>query len=151
MHDFVDEELGRANPYGVYNLASNTGWVSVGMHHDTASFAVETIRRWWNAMGEQRYPVASELMITADGRRSNGSRIRLWKLELQRLADEIKIPIQIVHLPPGSSKWNKIEHRLFSYISMNWRRQPLISHQVIVNLIAATTTRKGLKVTCRTG
>ena len=146
VHDFIDKELGRANPYGVYDVASNTGWVSVGTDHDTASFAVETIRRWWNSMGKQRYPAASELMITADGGGSNGSRVRLWKWELQRLADEIKIPIHISHLPPGTSKWNKIEHRLFSHISMNWRGQPLISHEVIVNLIAGTTTRKGLKV-----
>ena len=146
VHDFIDKELGRANPYGVYDVASNTGWVSVGTDHDTASFAVETIRRWWNTMGRQRYPAATELMITADGGGSNGSRVRLWKLELQRLADEINIPIHISHLPPGTSKWNKIEHRLFSYISMNWRGQPLISHEVIVNLIAGTTTRKGLKV-----
>ncbi len=146
VHDFIDKELGRANPYGVYDVASNTGWVSVGTDHDTASFAVETIRHWWNTMGRQRYPAATELMITADGGGSNGSRVRLWKLELQRLADEINIPISISHLPPGTSKWNKIEHRLFSYISMNWRGQPLISHEVIVNLIAGTTTRKGLKV-----
>lgn len=146
VHDFIDKELGRANPYGVYDVGDNTGWVSVGTDHDTASFAVETIRRWWNTMGKQRYPAASELMITADGGGSNGSRVRLWKLELQRLADEIRIPIHISHLPPGTSKWNKIEHRLFSYISMNWRGQPLISHEVIVNLIAGTTTRKGLKV-----
>ena len=146
VHDFVDKELGRANPYGVYDIGSNAGWVSVGTDHDTASFAVETIRRWWNTMGRQRYPAASELMITADGGGSNGSRVRLWKLELQRLADEIKIPIHVSHLPPGTSKWNKIEHRLFSYISMNWRGKPLISHEVIVNLIAGTTTRKGLKV-----
>ena len=146
VHDFIDQELGRANPYGVYDVASNTGWVSVGTDHDTASFAVETIRRWWNTMGKQRYPAASELMITADGGGSNGSRVRLWKLELQRLADEINIPIHISHLPPGTRKWNKIEHRLFSYISMSWRGQPLVSHEVIVNLIAGTTTRKGLKV-----
>lgn len=146
VHDFIDKELGRANPYGVYDVASNTGWVSVGTDHDTASFAVETIRRWWNTMGKQRYPNASALMITADGGGSNGSRVRLWKLELQRLADEIGIPIQISHLPPGTSKWNKIEHRLFSHISMNWRGQPLISHEVIINFIAGTTTRKGLKV-----
>jgi hypothetical protein len=146
VHDFIDKELGRANPYGVYDLASNTGWVSVGTDHDTASFAVETIRRWWVTMGQQRYPKATELMITADGGGSNGSRVRLWKLELQKLANEIKIPIVVSHLPPGTSKWNKIEHRLFSYISMNWRGQPLISHEVIVNLIAATTTQKGLKV-----
>jgi hypothetical protein len=146
VHDFIDKELGRANPYGVYDVASNTGWVSVGTDHDTASFAVETIRRWWNTMGRQRYPAATELMITADGGGSNGSRVRLWKLELQRLADEINIPIHVSHLPPGTSKWNKIEHRLFSYISMNWRGQPLISHEVVINLIAGTTTRKGLKV-----
>jgi hypothetical protein len=146
VHDFIDKELGRANPYGVYDVASNTGWVSVGTDHDTASFAVETIRRWWNSMGKQRYPEASELMITADGGGSNGSRVRLWKFELQRLADEINIPIYVSHLPPGTSKWNKIEHRLFSYISMNWRGQPLISHEVIVNLIAGTTTKTGLKV-----
>lgn len=146
VHDFVDKELGRANPYGVYDVGSNTGWVSVGTDHDTASFAVETIRRWWDTMGRQCYPAASELMITADGGGSNGSRVRLWKMELQRLADEIKIPIHVSHLPPGTSKWNKIEHRLFSYISMNWRGQPLVSHEVIINLIAGTTTRKGLKV-----
>jgi hypothetical protein len=146
VHDFIDKELGRANPYGVYDIGSNTGWVSVGTDHDTASFAVETIRRWWNTMGKQRYPTASELLITADGGGSNGSRVRLWKLELQRLANEIKIPIIVSHLPPGTSKWNKIEHRMFAYISMNWRGQPLISHEVIVNLIANTTTRKGLKI-----
>lgn len=146
VHDFIDKELGRANPYGVYDVASNTGWVSVGTDHDTASFAVETIRRWWNTMGKPRYPKASRLMITADGGGSNGNRVRLWKLELQKLADEIKIPIQVTHLPPGTSKWNKIEHRLFSFISMNWRGQPLISHEVIINLIAGTTTKKGLVV-----
>lgn len=146
VHDFIDKELGRANPYGVYDVASNTGWVSVGTDHDTASFAVETIRRWWKTMGKPRYANASKLMITADGGGSNGSRVRLWKLELQKLADEIAIPIYISHLSPGTSKWNKIEHRLFSYISMNWRGQPLISHEVIINLIAGTTTRAGLKV-----
>jgi len=146
VHDFIDTELGRANPYGVYDIASNTGWVSVGTDHDTASFAVETIRRWWNTMGRQRYPNASKLMITADGGGSNGSRIRLWKLELQNLANEINIPIHVSHLPPGTSKWNQIEHRLFSFISMNWRGQPLISHEVIINLIAGTTTRTGLRV-----
>jgi len=146
VHDFIDKDLGRANPYGVYDLASNTEWVSVGTDHDTASFAVETIRRWWNTMGKQRYPEASELMITADGGGSNGSRVRLWKLELQRLADEINIPIHVSHLPPGTSKWNKIEHRLFSYISMNRRGQPLISHDVTVSLIGGTTTKTGLKV-----
>ena len=146
VYDFVDKELGRANPYGVYDLAHNTGWVSVGTDHDTASFAVATIRRWWLAMGAPLYPDVKELLITADGGGSNGSRVRLWKLELQQLSDELGIPIRVSHFPPGTSKWNKIEHRLFSYISMNWRGQPLISHEVIVNLITATTTRKGLKV-----
>ncbi|MHB9102626.1 MAG: ISAzo13 family transposase [Sulfuricella sp.] len=146
VHDFVDDELGRANPYGVYDLGSNSAWVSVGTDHDTSSFAVATVRRWWFAMGKALYPDAKELMITADGGGSNGLRVRLWKLELQRLADELAIPIRVSHFPPGTSKWNKIEHRLFSYISLNWRGQPLVSHEVIVNLIAATTTRKGLKV-----
>ncbi len=146
VYDFVDKELGRANPYGVYDLANNTGWVSVGTDHDTASFAVATIRRWWLAMGAPLYPDVKELMIMADGGGSNGSRVRLWKLELQLLSDELGIPIRVSHFPPGTSKWNKIEHRLFSHISMNWRGQPLVSHEVIVNLIAATTTRKGLKV-----
>ncbi|QKE41382.1 MAG: ISAzo13 family transposase [Ferrovum myxofaciens] len=145
VHDFVGE-LGKANPYGVYDLGSNSAWVSVGTDHDTASFAVATVRRWWFAMGKALYPSAKELMITADGGGSNGSRVRLWKFELQQLADELAIPIRVSHFPPGTSKWNKIEHRLFSYISMNWRGQPLVSHEVIVNLIAATTTRKGLKV-----
>ncbi|MDR7925925.1 ISAzo13 family transposase [Acidithiobacillus thiooxidans] len=146
VHDFVDKEMGRANPYGVYDLAQNAGWVSVGTDHDTASFAVATIRRWWLGMGQPLYPDAKELMITADGGGSNGSRVRLWKLELQGLADELNLPIRVCHFPPGTSKWNKIEHRLFSYISMNWRGRPLVSHEVIVNLIAATTTSKGLKV-----
>jgi len=146
VYDFVDKELGRANPYGVYDLANNAGWVSVGTDHDTASFAVSTIRRWWLVMGKPFYPDAKELIITADGGGSNGSRVRLWKLELQQLSDELGIPIRVSHFPPGTSKWNKIEHRLFSHISMNWRGQPLVSHEVIVNLIAATTTRKGLKV-----
>jgi len=146
VYDFVDKELGRANPYGVYDLANNTGWVSVGTDHDTASFAVATIRRWWLAMGSPLYPDVKELLITADGGGSNGSRVRLWKLELQQLSDELGIPIRVSHFPPGTSKWNKIEHRLFSHISMNWRGQPLVSHEVIVNLIAATTTRKGLQV-----
>jgi len=146
VYDFVNKELGRANPYGVYDLAKNEGWVSVGTDHDTASFAVSTIRRWWLSMGKPLYPDAKELIITADGGGSNGSRVRLWKLELQQLADELGIPIRVSHFPPGTSKWNKIEHRLFSHISMNWRGKPLINHEVIVNLIAATTTRKGLKV-----
>ena len=145
-HDFVDVELGRANPYGVYDLGSNSAWVSVGTDHDTASFAVATITRWWFSMGQALYPAARELTITADGGGSNGSRVRLWKLELQHLADELGVPIRVSHFPPGTSKWNKIEHRLFSFITMNWRGKPLISHEVIVNLIAATTTRTGLKV-----
>jgi stage V sporulation protein SpoVS len=146
VYDFVDKELGRVNPYGVYDLANNTGWVSVGTDHDTASIAVSTIRRWWLTMGAPLYPDVKELMIMADGGGSNGSRVRLWKLELQQLSDELGLPIRVSHFPPGTSKWNKIEHRLFSHISMNWRGQPLVSHEVIVNLIAATTTRKGLKV-----
>jgi len=146
VHDFVDPALGRANPYGVYDVGSNSAWVGVGTDHDTASFAVATVRRWWFAMGQARYPDAKALLITADGGGSNGSRVRLWKLELQRLADELAIPIRVSHFPPGTSKWNKIEHRLFSYISLNWRGQPLVSHAVIVNLIAATTTRTGLQV-----
>jgi DNA-binding phage protein len=146
VHDFVIPELGRVAPYGVYDLASNSGWVSVGVDHDTASFAVETIRRWWYAMGQEKYPLAERLLITADGGGSNGSRVRLWKLELQGLADETGLAIAVSHFPPGTSKWNKIEHRLFSFISKNWRGQPLTSLKVIVNLIAATTTKKGLKV-----
>ncbi|MCP4405153.1 MAG: ISAzo13 family transposase [bacterium] len=146
VYDFVDKELGRANPYGVYDIADNSAWVSVGTDHDTATFAVSTIRRWWFSMGQALYPEAQELVITADGGGSNGSRVRLWKVELQNLANELNIPIYVSHFPPGTSKWNKIEHRLFSFISMNWRGKPLISHETIVNLIAATTTRKGLKV-----
>ena len=145
-HDFLIPELGRAAPYGVYDLAQNTGWVSVGVDHDTASFAVETIRRWWHAMGAEKYPNAKRLLITADGGGSNGSRLRLWKLELQMLADETGLAIAVSHFPPGTSKWNKIEHRLFSFISKNWRGQPLTSLKVIVSLIAGTTTKKGLKV-----
>jgi len=146
VHDFLVPELGRANPYGVYDLAHNVGWVSVGVDHDTSAFAVATIRRWWQLMGQPRYPKAQHLLITADGGGSNGSRVRLWKLELQKLADELGFPISVCHLPPGTSKWNKIEHRLFSFISQNWRGKPLISHEVIVNLIEGTTTRTGLKI-----
>src|SRR5215207_4790259 len=148
VHDFVIAELGRAIPYGVYDLAANDGWVSVGMDHDTASFAVNGIRRWWQEVGRPRYPRATRLVITADGGGSNGSRLRLWKLELQALADELGIAIDVHHLPPGTSKWNKIEHRLFSLIPMNWRAKPLVSYRVIVDLIAATTTRTGLTVRC---
>ena len=146
VYDFVDKELGRANPYGVYDIADNSAWVSVGTDHDTATFAVSTIRRWWFSMGKTLYPEAQKLVITADGGGSNGSRVRLWKVELQKLANELNFPIYVNHFPPGTSKWNKIEHRLFSFISMNWRGKPLVSHEAIVNLIAATTTRKGLKV-----
>jgi Rhodopirellula transposase DDE domain len=146
VHDFIDPKLGRAVPYGVYDIADNKGWVSVGTDHDTASFAVHAIRRWWRAMGQQRYPRASRLMITADGGGSNGHRVRLWKIELQALADELLIPITVCHLPPGTSKWNKIEHRLFSFITLNWRGKPLRSFRTIVQLIAATSTTTGLTV-----
>jgi transposase len=146
VHDFMEPALGRAIPYGVYDLATNSGWVSVGIDHDKSSFAVETIRRWWRSMGSERYPNAERLFVTADGGGSNGSRVRLWKVELQKLADDLEIPISVSHFPPGTSKWNKIEHRLFSFISQNWRGKPLISHEVIVNLIGSTTTETGLKV-----
>jgi len=148
VHDFLIKELGRAVPYGIYDLASNAGWVSVGMNHDTAAFAVQTIRRWWTEIGSTRYPEATRLVITADGGGSNGSRLRLWKRELQRLADELGIEIAVHHLPPGTSKWNKVEHRLFSFITMNWKARPLVSYRVIVDLISATTTDTGLTVRC---
>ena len=148
VHDFLIKELGRAVPYGIYDLASNAGWVNVGIDNDTATFAVQTIRRWWQEVGRARYPLATRLLITADGGGSNGSRVRLWKLELQRLADELDISIEVHHLPPGTSKWNKIEHRLFSFITQNWRAKPLVSYRVIVDLIGATTTKTGLKVMC---
>ena len=147
VHDFKGE-LGRVSPYGVYDLQDNSGWVSVGISADTSEFAVETIRRWWYSMGEERYPELSELLITADCGGSNGYRTRLWKLELQRLADELEIPITVCHFPPGTSKWNKIEHRLFSFITINWRGKPLHSYQTVVNLIAATKTSTGLEVEC---
>lgn len=146
VHDFIDKELGRANPYGVYDIGADEAWVSVGTDHDTSAFAVQTIRRWWFTMGSVRYPQAKQLIITADGGGSNGHRVRLWKLELSRFAQETGLEIQVHHFPPGTSKWNKIEHRLFSFITMNWRGQPLISHEVIVNLIASTKTRSGLAV-----
>jgi transposase len=146
VHDFLIPELGRANPYGIYDIGLNTGWVSVGVDHDTAEFAVESIRRWWRSMGQQAYPKATSLLITADGGGSNGSRVRLWKLELQKFADETALSIAVSHFPPGTSKWNKIEHRLFSRITQNWRGKPLISLEVIVSLIAATRTTTGLKV-----
>jgi transposase len=148
VHDFLDRELGRASPYGVYDLAGNVGWVNVGIDHDTAAFAVESIRRWWNQLGRTSYPHATRLLITADGGGSNGSRVRLWKLELQRLADETGLVIHVCHFPPGTSKWNKIEHRLFSFISQNWRGKPLVSYEVIVSLIGGTTTSTGLQVHC---
>ena len=149
VHDFLIAELGRAAPYGVYDLAANAGWVSVGMNNDTAAFAVQTIRRWWQEVGQERYPSATRLTITADGGGSNASRSRLWKVELQRFATELGIDIAVHHLPPGTSKWNKIEHRLFSFITMNWKAKPLVSYRVIVELIAATTTKAGLTVKCQ--
>jgi Rhodopirellula transposase DDE domain len=149
VHDFIDDELGRATPYGVYDLKKNEAWVSVGISHDTGEFAVQSIRTYWAEMGKARYPNASSLVITADGGGSNGYRLRLWKLELQKLVDELGFPVTVCHLPPGTSKWNKIEHRLFSFITQNWRGKPLITHQVIVNLIAATTTKSGLSVKSR--
>ena len=148
MHDFLIPELGRAVPYGVYDIAGDAGWVSVGVDHDTAAFAVNAIKSWWTQMGRERYPNARGLLITADGGGSNGSRVRLWKVELQKPADELKLSITVCHLPPGTSKWNKIEHRLFSLITTNWRGRPLVSHQGIVQLIGATTTRTGLEVRC---
>ena len=146
VHDFPDPEVGKAIPFGVYDLFADEGWVSVGDHHDTAAFAVASIRRWWERMGRARYPDATRLMITADAGGSNSYRSRLWKTELARLAADIGLVITVCHFPPGTSKWNKIEHRLFSFISMNWRGQPLTSYRVVVELIAGTTTRSGLKV-----
>jgi hypothetical protein len=143
VHDFGKQ---KDVPYGVYDLGQNAGWVSVGTDHDTSAFAVESIRRWWSMMGREAYPDARQLLITADSGGSNGSRVRLWKLELQKLADETGLEISVCHFPPGTSKWNRIEHRLFSFITKNWRGKPLVSHEVIVNLIAATTTRTGLRV-----
>ena len=148
VYDFLSLATGRATPYGIYDLATNAGWVSVGIDHDTAVFAVQTIRRWWQEVGRVRYPKARKLVITADGGGSNGSRVRLWKRELQRLANELGIAIEVHHLPPGTSKWNKIEHRLFSFITMNWRARPLVSYRVILDLISATTTKTGLTVQC---
>lgn len=148
VHDFADKKLGKAIPYGVYDVADNSGWVNVGVDHDTAAFAVNTIRRWLDVMGRQRYPDAHSLMITADCGGSNGARLRLWKVELQKLADETGLAITVYHYPPGTSKWNKIEHRLFCHITQNWRGKPLTSRRAIVELIAATTTTTGLTVAC---
>ncbi len=148
-HDFIDKELGKAAPYGVYDITDDVGWVSVGIDNDTAQFAVESIRGWWRTLGAARYPNATMLTITADCGGSNGNRVRLWKTELQQLADETGLAIRVCHFPPGTSKWNKIEHRLFSFISINWRAKPLVSRQTIISLIAATTTRSGLTVHAR--
>lgn len=144
VYDFIDPELGKVAPYGVYDVTNNTGWVSIGIDHDTAEFAVESIRRWWREMGVQVYPTAHRLLITADCGGSNGNRVRLWRRELQKLADELQLTIQVCHLPPGTSKWNKIEHRMFCHITVNWRGRPLVSRQVVVNLIGSTTTQAGL-------
>jgi hypothetical protein len=148
VHDFMEKDKGKAIPYGVYDLTRNNGWVNVGIDHDTAAFAVNSIRRWWRTMGRPIYRRAKALMITADAGGSNGNRSRLWKWELQKLADQTQMSISVCHFPPGTSKWNKIEHRLFSFISQNWRGRPLASLAVIVNLIAATRTNSGLKVRC---
>jgi transposase len=149
VYDFPIKGLGRATPYGVYDLGRNAGWVNVGIDHNTAAFAVESIRRWWNEVGRHQYREAKHLLISADGGGSNGSRVRLWKWELQQLADETGLAITVCHLPPGTSKWNKIEHRLFAWISQNWRGKPLVSYAVILKLIAATTTQTGLTVQCQ--
>jgi hypothetical protein len=146
VHDFEDEELGKVVPYGVFDILNNQGWVSVGIDHDTAQFATNSIRRWWSEMGHRRFPKARSLLITADGGGSNSSRCRLWKTSLQELVDDLGLEISVCHFPPGTSKWNKIEHRLFSFITQNWRGQPLVSRQAIVSLIAATTTKAGLIV-----
>ena len=148
-HDFKDKKLGHAIPYGILDLTRDEGWVSVGIDSNTAQFATASIQGWWEQLGSKRYPQATTLTITADCGGSNGNRLRLWKTELQRLADTTRLTIQVCHFPPGTSKWNKIEHRLFSFISQNWRGRPLISHEVIINLIAATSTRTGLKVYAR--
>lgn len=145
-HDFADPQLGKVIPYGVYDLAANAGWVNGGIDHDTAEFAVESIRRWWEHLGKARYPSAKKLLITADCGGSNGSRTRLWKVALPQFADEVQLPIHVCHFPPGTSKWNKIEHRLFCFITQNWRGRPLLSRATVVNLIASTTTQHGLTV-----
>lgn len=147
-HDFPSKELGRVAPYGVYDIWRNEGWVSVGIDHDTAEFAVESIRRWWYGMGQAVYPHAKKLLITADCGGSNGYRVKLWKVQLQKLANDTGLQILVCHFPPGTSKWNKIEHRMFSHITQNWRGKPLVSYEVIVNLIGNTATTKGLRVKC---
>ena len=149
VHDFKDKQLGKANPYGVYDIGADQGWVNVGIDHDTAAFAVNSIRAWWEHLGAERYANATSLQITADCGGSNGNRTRLWKVELQGLADETGLEIKVCHLPPGTSKWNKIEHRLFSFITMNWRGKPLVSLETIINLIGATRTTSGLEVYAR--
>ena len=146
VHDFMDKELGKAIPYGIYDVTKNEGWVSVGIDHDTARFAAEAIHRWWKKMGSKRHRGARELLITADGGGSNGSRCRLWKVALQDLADQLEMPVHVCHFPPGTSKWNKIEHRMFCHITQNWRGRPLVSHEVIINLIANTATTQGLQI-----
>jgi hypothetical protein len=149
VHDFLLPELGKVAPYGVYDIAANAGWINLGITHDTAAFAVESIRRWWQELGQARYQNANKLLITADCGGSNGARVRLWKSELQVLADQTGLSITVAHLPPGTSKWNRIEHRLFAFITQNWRGKPLLTHQVIVQLIASTKTKTGLTVRCR--
>jgi hypothetical protein len=148
VHDFVDKNLGKVAPYGIYDVATNTGWVSLGIDHDTAEFAVNAVRRWHQVVGSVRYPEADRMLITADGGGSNGSRVRLWKLELQKLADQTGLTFQVCHYPPGTSKWNKIEHRMFCHITQTWRGKPLVSRITVVDLIAATTTKAGLTVQC---
>ena len=146
VHDFLDKRLGKAIPYGVYDMTHNCGWVSVGVDHETAEFAVASVQQWWQRMGQRMYPHAQQVLITADGGGSNGRRSRLWKVALQTLSDTTGLEVSVCHFPPGTSKWNKIEHRLFCHITENWRGRPLVSHEVIVNLIAKTTTEAGLRV-----
>ena len=147
-YDFLSMAIGKGIPYGVYDQGQNKGWVNVGTDHDTSTFAVETIRRWWYSMGRKVYPNAQQLLITADGGGSNGYRVGLWKMELHNIANELGFPISVCHFPPGTSKWNKIEHHMFSFITQNWRGKPLVSHEVMVNLIGATTTKNGLGIHC---
>lgn len=149
VYDFIDKELGKVAPYGVFDVTANQGWVSVGIDHDTAEFAVESIRRWWREMGSPLYPSAERLLITADCGGSNGYRVRLWRIQLQKLADELGMTIAVCHFPPGTSKWNKIEHRMFCHITQNWRGRPLLSREVVVNLIGNTTTTEGLRIQAR--